>query len=181
MTTPSGSTLIKHEEIVEFKVIVAIDFGTHGTGLGYAINDEKNQEIYIEQDWGQTRKLVDSKNKTDILLTYNGKFLKFGDDALEEYLNQGDGESDTDSEDLEDDEKAERIARKHMLFESFKMALYEEKEDGSGDIRRQIACVDGRLYSTDIVFIEALKYMKRKTMDTFKQKKIDCVESINDI
>eukprot|EP01083_Nonionella_stella_P283084 963418_1 len=145
MTTPSGSTLIKHEEIVEFKVIVAIDFGTHGTGLGYAINDEKNQEIYIEQDWGGTRKFVDSKNKTDILLQYDGKFLKFGDDALEEYLNQGDEEGSESDDSEEEDEKQERLAKKHMLFESFKMALYEEKEqDGSGDIRSKIACIDGR-------------------------------------
>eukprot|EP01084_Bolivina_argentea_P260312 439565_1 len=100
----SGSTIIDHEEIGKFKLIVAIDFGTHGTGLGYALitDDEKRQEIYIEQDWGGTRKLVDSKNRTNILLRYDGKFLKFGDHALEEYLNQGDEEeSDTDSEDLE--------------------------------------------------------------------------------
>eukprot|EP01084_Bolivina_argentea_P034446 63727_1 len=106
--TESGSTLIKHEEIVEFKVIVAIDFGTHGTGLGYAINDEKNQEIYIEQDWGGTRKFVDSKNKTDILLQYDGKFLKFGDDALEEYLNQGDEEGSESDDSEEEDEKKKK-------------------------------------------------------------------------
>merc|ERR1719229_538185 len=82
-----ASTLMAREDIVDFKVIVAIDFGTHGTGLGYAINDEKSQEIYIEQDWGNTRKDIDSKNKTDILLQYDGKFLKFGDDALDEFSN----------------------------------------------------------------------------------------------
>ena len=37
----------------DFKVIVAIDFGTHGTGIGYAIldQDQKEPETYIEQDW----------------------------------------------------------------------------------------------------------------------------------
>eukprot|EP01084_Bolivina_argentea_P034445 63726_1 len=135
--TESGSTLIKHEEIVEFKVIVAIDFGTHGTGLGYAINDEKNQEIYIEQDWGGTRKFVDSKNKTDILLQYDGKFLKFGDDALEEYLNQGDEEG-SESDDSEEEDEKQKTGP--MLFESFKMSLYEGDQTGSdGDIRDQNA------------------------------------------
>ena len=69
---------------VKFKVIVAIDFGTHGTGLGYAIIDEgkENEEkesIYVEQDWCSN---TDNKNKTDILFTHDGKFLAFGDDAL---------------------------------------------------------------------------------------------------
>eukprot|EP01083_Nonionella_stella_P283083 963415_1 len=177
------SNPIKREDVVDFKVIVAIDFGTHGTGLGFAVlnNDEKKEgEIYIEQDWCSC---VDNKNKTDILLKANGNFKAFGEAALELYMNQGD-ETDSDENsdtDSDSDEKENKFKTKDMLFESFKMALYEEKEDGSGDIRRQIACVDGRLYSTDIVFIEALKYMKRKTMDTFKQKKIDCVKSINDI
>ena len=84
-----SSRLIGREDEVKFKVIVAIDFGTHGTGLGYAIiddndgkdgDDEKQeQQIYVEQDWCQN---TDNKNKTDILLTHDGKFITFGDDAL---------------------------------------------------------------------------------------------------
>ena len=71
----------RDDEHVKFKVIVAIDFGTHGTALGYAMvtEDEKEQRLYIEQDWSTN---VDAKNKTDILLTHDGKFITFGDDAL---------------------------------------------------------------------------------------------------
>ena len=87
---------------VDFEVFVAIDFGTHGTGLGYAIkkkkaktsyilrgNDNDNDddyeyETYIEQDWCGKREI---KNKTDILLTHDGKFIKFGYEALEQLCN----------------------------------------------------------------------------------------------
>eukprot|EP01084_Bolivina_argentea_P034450 63731_1 len=103
----------KHEEIVQFKAVVAIDFGTHGTGLGYAMVDEKSQEMYIEQDWGGTRKNVNDKNRTDILLQYDGKFLKFGDYALEQYLNQGDEEdSESESEDSEEEDEKKKKKRK---------------------------------------------------------------------
>ena len=67
----------------DFKVIVAIDFGTHGTGIGYAVidQDQKEPETYIEQDWCQN---ADNKNKTDILLSPNGDFIAFGEKALEQ-------------------------------------------------------------------------------------------------
>ena len=83
MSTP-GNRLIKKEDEKKFKVIVAIDFGTHGTGLGYAMvtEDEKDQKLYVEQDWGSHGSNADNKNKTDILLTHDGKFITFGDDAL---------------------------------------------------------------------------------------------------
>eukprot|EP01083_Nonionella_stella_P006855 19848_1 len=120
-----GAVPQQREDIVDFKAIVAIDFGTHGTGLGYALinDDEKKQETYIEQDWCAN---VDNKNKTDILLKYDGTFLAFGEKALNMYL-YGDNDSDSDNsnsgteEEEEEDEKEDN--KKHMLFESFKMAL----------------------------------------------------------
>ena len=74
--------MLRRKDEVNFKVIVAIHFGPHQTTLGYAIingDDEKEQKIYVEQDWCQN---TDGKNKTDILLTHDGKFITFGDDAL---------------------------------------------------------------------------------------------------
>ena len=66
------------------KVIVAIDFGTHGTGIGYAkINaEEEKEEIHVVQDWPYN---TDTKNKLDILLTHDGKFIAFGYDALKKF------------------------------------------------------------------------------------------------
>ncbi len=110
-----AQNLIQREDIVKFKATVAIDFGTHGTGLGYALinDDEKTQETYIEQDWCSN---VDNKNKTDILLKYDGTFLAFGEKALNMYL-YGDNESDSnsDEEEKEEDEK-EDLNKKNMLF-----------------------------------------------------------------
>ena len=80
----SGQRLVAMENEVQFKYIVAIDFGTHGTGLGYAkINkEEEKEEIHVDQDWCSN---TDTKNKTDILLTHDGKFITFGDDALKKF------------------------------------------------------------------------------------------------
>eukprot|EP01083_Nonionella_stella_P285654 972426_1 len=171
---------IAREDIVNFKVIVAIDFGTHGTALGYALvgDDEKDHKIHTAQDWCKN---PDHKNKTDILLTSQGKFLAFGDKALQIYMQtdedddsdeDGDDDDDDDDDDDSDDEdkKREKMRIKPMLFESIKMAFYEKKPDGSeGDNRGKIACVDGRLKDTSLVFISALKFMKDKIFNTFNK------------
>ena len=77
---------------VDFEIFVAIDFGTHGTGLGYAIKKKKEQIdsfddeeeyeyiTFMEQDWAGGNDSI--KNKTDILLSHNGRFIAFGYDAL---------------------------------------------------------------------------------------------------
>ena len=78
-THPGNSTGVETKE--RCKVIVAIDFGTNGTSIGYAIinDDDQKQQVYIEQDWCSN---MYGKSKTDILLTHDGKFITFGDDAL---------------------------------------------------------------------------------------------------
>ncbi len=67
-----------------------------------------------------------------------------------------------------------------MLFESFKMALYANNDKQDGDIRDKIKCVDGREYSTQIVFVEALKFMKQKIFDTFQKKNVQ-ISGIDEI
>jgi len=191
------------DRLVQFKVIVAIDFGTHGTGLGYAIvpydengkfDESKEAEIYIEQDWSRN---TDNKTKTDILLNSDGNFIAFGDAALEQYTRMTDDDfSDSDSsgdDDDEDDDKEEnqeeiqkrllqKLQQKRMLFESFKMALYEKRQDGSdGDIRDKLLCQDGkRTYETQKVFIAALKFMKDQIFNVFQKKKVK-INGIQDI
>lgn len=66
----------------DFKVAVAIDIGRDGTAIGYTIIDghtEREHEIYIEQDWCRD---ADVKSGTHILLSADGKFIRFGDDAV---------------------------------------------------------------------------------------------------
>lgn len=160
----------KIENQGDFKVIVAIDFGTHGTGIGYAIidQDQKEPETYIEQDWCQN---ADKKNKTDILLSPNGQFLAFGEKALEQYMNladEFDGNSSSNDDDIGPDAPS-----KPMLFESFKMALYRsDAHFGDGDIRDVVEAKDGRKWNTGKVFIEALKCMKRHILSTFHRKQV---------
>ena len=82
MAQQKGKTFRLLDDVVEvqFDYFVAIDFGTHGTGLGYAIKE--TGEIYHEQDWCKNN---DIKNKTDILLTWMGKFKAFGYEALDQF------------------------------------------------------------------------------------------------
>ena len=102
------------------------------------------------------------------------------------------GDSDSDSEDdggddIKDDaerqrRRFEKLQQKRMLFESFKMALYEKKEDGSdGDIRDKIPCQDGRTYDTSKLFVAALKYMKQTIFNVFQKKGIKLEKGIENI
>eukprot|EP01084_Bolivina_argentea_P083503 151177_1 len=174
---PKTKRLFAKKDKGEFEYCVAIDFGTHGTGLGYACIESK--ETYSEQDfWCKNN---DLKNKTDILLTHNGEFVAFGYEALDKYKHQDDEEEETDSEDGdtddeedEDEKRDNKMNTNNMLFESFKMALYENKGDSNdGDIREKIACADGRLYATSVVFVKALQFMKMKIFELFKKKDIN--------
>ena len=79
---------MRSQEEFNPKVVVAIDIGTHGTGLGYAFIDE-NREIDEDKDntlvWHTYRewsKRGYCKTKTDILLHRDGGLIAFGDDAL---------------------------------------------------------------------------------------------------
>jgi len=189
--------------VVKFKVIVAIDFGTHGTGLGYAIvpydengdSDSKQEpEIYTRQDWCDN---TDHKIKTDILLKANGEFIAFGDKALQQYTKMDDDEneyySSSPSENEENEEKEneqarhkrmeERLRNRKMLFESFKMVLYEKSaNDDDGDICEKLKCSDGiRSYPTKRVFVAALKFIKASIFEVFQKKSISLPNGIDDV
>ena len=69
-----------------------------------------------------------------------------------------------------------------MLFESFKMALYEKKEDGTdGDIRDKIKCQDGREFDTGKIFVGVLKYIRKQALNLFQKKGIKLENGIKDI
>ena len=93
MSTKDIDLLISEKyKTVDFEIFVAIDFGTHGTGLGYAIKKKKEKVdafdddeeceyvTFMEQDWAGGGDAI--KNKTDILLTHKGEFIAFGYEAL---------------------------------------------------------------------------------------------------
>eukprot|EP01084_Bolivina_argentea_P070769 128687_1 len=74
--------------------IVAIDFGTDGIALAYCEITEQKQCHFIECEGRYV--ISNSKNKNNVLLTRDGKFITFGSVALETYLNY-DSSSSSDS------------------------------------------------------------------------------------
>ncbi|ETO28675.1 hypothetical protein RFI_08456 [Reticulomyxa filosa] len=84
-----------------FKAFVGIDFGTYGTAFAYSFSDGR---IYTEQKWPGHNRLAELKNKTSILLDDNGRFVAFGQEAIDKYFSSHD--------------------RSLELYENFKTALY---------------------------------------------------------
>eukprot|EP01083_Nonionella_stella_P257716 881805_1 len=129
-----------------------INFGTNSTQVGY-VNKETKQ-THIIQDWPNG---VDtSRTKTDILLSWKGKFVDFGYRASREGMSTSHIDSNADHQDN---------SRQNMLFKSFKRALYNYD---TNDLYSKIQCEDGRLCATSSLITEAFKFMKRKVMKDIK-------------
>eukprot|EP01084_Bolivina_argentea_P193609 332149_1 len=86
----------------KYKLHIAIDFGTDGLGLAYAIGDK----VYIHNKWNSERYVDVVKPKTIILLDKCGNADAFGSDAKEIYMKL-------------------KSKKDHMLFERFKMSIYD--------------------------------------------------------
>eukprot|EP01084_Bolivina_argentea_P304272 525433_1 len=68
----------------EFLVRVAIDFGTDGVALAYALGKSNHVESHAE--WSAKKYKPKFKPKTIILLDENGNALGFGKDAKHTYM-----------------------------------------------------------------------------------------------
>eukprot|EP01083_Nonionella_stella_P004290 12396_1 len=148
--------------LTQYRLHIAIDFGTDGLGLAYAIDDE----VYVHSKWNSERYVDVEKPKTIILLDRDGEVDCFGQDAKELYMKL-------------------KSKKEHMLFERFKMALYgdsiprkvndDEKSAHQSyriDIRSTLTADNGREYPSELVFIEAFKYIQRESKRFLKKKKI---------
>jgi len=163
-----------------FQVYVGIDFGTDGTGLAYALPDGTT---FVHQKWKGYKRSVEVKPKTRILLDAAGNFLAFGQPATNSYITMGGGSTGW------------------MLFERFKMALYDQPakdEDGDGrkggddldesgkdrqtrhDIKDTLTAINGTEFPSDRVFVEALKYIKSQVFKFFTKNKLQ-IDRIDDI
>ena len=68
-----------------------------------------------------------------------------------------------------------------MLFESFKMTLYQRTEDQKdGNIRDKLTSRNGRQLQTSKVFVEALKFIKQTIFQTFAKNGVK-INEIKDI
>merc|ERR1712228_380034 len=103
-----------------------------------------------------------------ILLDAAGNFLAFGQPATNSYITMGGSKTGW------------------MLFERFKMALYDSKpkvnddENSDGKLRDMLTAINGKEHPADKVFIEALKYIKSQVFKFFTKNKLQ-IENIDDI
>eukprot|EP00484_Ammonia_sp_Unknown_P021917 CAMPEP_0197031776 /NCGR_PEP_ID=MMETSP1384-20130603/10663_1 /TAXON_ID=29189 /ORGANISM="Ammonia sp." /LENGTH=681 /DNA_ID=CAMNT_0042461351 /DNA_START=29 /DNA_END=2074 /DNA_ORIENTATION=- len=147
-----------------FKLHVGIDFGTDGSGLAYAL---PNGDVFIHNKWKSKKYGAITKPKTQILLNEEGKCVAFGIDASEVY-------SQLDKS----------TQQKWLLFERFKMALYEGLELESSDeekalnqkynvsIKKELTAMNGTKYPSEKVFVEALKYLKSEAQKYCRKLKV---------
>eukprot|EP01083_Nonionella_stella_P252833 870680_1 len=143
----------------EYKLNIAIDFGTDGLGLAYAICDQ----VYIHSTLNSERYKDVVKPKTIILLDKQGEVECFGQEAKEIYMTL-------------------KSKKGHMLFERFKMSLYdpthskanddEKTTNNKVDIKSELIADNGSTYPSELVFIEAFKYIQRESKTFLRKKKI---------
>eukprot|EP00485_Elphidium_margaritaceum_P000041 CAMPEP_0202692808 /NCGR_PEP_ID=MMETSP1385-20130828/7099_1 /ASSEMBLY_ACC=CAM_ASM_000861 /TAXON_ID=933848 /ORGANISM="Elphidium margaritaceum" /LENGTH=722 /DNA_ID=CAMNT_0049348405 /DNA_START=35 /DNA_END=2203 /DNA_ORIENTATION=+ len=177
-----------------FKVVVGIDFGTDGSGVAIALNDGSGK-VFVDQDINDNSRFIDVKTKTNILLDENGAFIAFGREATEQYIRQFDNDDDGD-----DDDAQASNSNKWLYFSQFKMALYkkaikkqssmtkggpndaadDEKKEATPayktDIKKELTAANGKKLSSRIVFIEALKFMKKHALKMFTRYNIQITD-----
>eukprot|EP01084_Bolivina_argentea_P185288 319533_1 len=158
-----------------FKLHVGIDFGTDGSGLAYAL---PNGDVFIHNKWKSKKYGAITKPKTQILLNEEGKCVAFGIDASDVY-------SQLDAE----------TQQKWLLFERFKMALYENINEEDNDeecdekqsqkkrgnkisIKKELTAMNGKKFPSEKVFVEALKYLKSEAQKYFRKLKIGKVRDM---
>eukprot|EP01083_Nonionella_stella_P078673 215404_1 len=142
----------------KYQLHIAIDFGTDGLGLAYAIGDK----VYIHNKWNSERYVDVVKPKTIILLDKCGNADAFGSDAKEIYMKL-------------------KSKKDHMLFERFKMSLYdngitdytdEKTPNNNVDIKSALTADNGRTYPSGLVFLRAFKYIQKESRTFLRKKKI---------
>ncbi|XP_038132879.1 heat shock 70 kDa protein 12A-like [Cyprinodon tularosa] len=125
--------------------IIAIDFGTAFSGYAFNIRPiEEESEPRLNQ-WGKEYGFDTPKTPTSILFNEDKEFLSFGFEAQMKY------------KDMSGEE-----AKKHYLFEDFKMDLYSKKL--SSDLK--IKDASGKSMEALKVFSESLRFLKDDALTT---------------
>eukprot|EP01084_Bolivina_argentea_P267137 453374_1 len=153
----------------EFGVYIAIDFGTDGLGIAYAIGDE----VYVHSKWNSEKYRDVIKPKTTILLDDQGETVQFGMDAKDVYMKLASSKKNT-----------------WMLFERFKMSLYNDQlkamknEQKNNDetkefdntnlisISTQLTAANNKTHSSEKVFILVFKHIEKEAKKFLRKQKI---------
>ena len=86
---------------------VSIDFGTSGCAFAVGLEKPEPKAIQVFSGWAEARMGVQLKCPTIVLADPQGKFVSFGDSALDEY------------------KRLRSEAENYYLFERFKIKLYD--------------------------------------------------------
>eukprot|EP01084_Bolivina_argentea_P130873 231041_1 len=164
------------KESKKFEISIAIDFGTDGLGVAYALPNAN--EIYVHDKWNSKHYGTIVKPKTIILFDDKFETVAVGLDAKHVYMNLSSNKKQT-----------------WMLFERFKMSLYEEKIKANDmdekkkeckninaksqkiAIESEITASNGKKCSSEKVFIATFKHINETCKKYLKKRKI---KTIND-
>ncbi|XP_038154118.1 heat shock 70 kDa protein 12A-like [Cyprinodon tularosa] len=125
--------------------IIAIDFGTTFSGYSFNISArEEESEPYLKK-WGKEYGFDTPKTPTCILFKEDKKFLSFGYEAQMKYKEMRGAE-----------------AKRHYLFEDFKMDLYSKKLSSNLKIKD----ASGKSMKALKVFSESLRFLKDDALAT---------------
>merc|ERR1719361_3013511 len=147
---PKWSSAAPTESNRKFKIRIAIDFGTDGIGLAYAVNLDN---VFVHTAWGNGKYQAVVKSKTIILLDDNHDTIAMGMDAKINYAS------------------VPAFKDTWLLFERFKMALFtknddsatgkdEEKQSGKQKINKKLTATNGKELDASVVFVAAFKHIK---------------------
>ncbi|XP_070540285.1 enolase-phosphatase E1-like isoform X2 [Ptychodera flava] len=127
-----------------YKVVVAIDFGTTFSGYAYSFTKE-HEVIHIMRKWeGGDPGVSNMKTPTTLLLTADGHFHSFGFTARDFYHDLGPSES-----------------KKWLYFDKFKMTLHSSQDL---DSKTELTAVNGKKLPAIEIFAYALKFFKEHAL-----------------
>eukprot|EP01083_Nonionella_stella_P176968 620685_1 len=143
---------------VDFKVNIAVDFGTIGCGLAFAYDNE----VFVYNKWKVKKRQRTLKINTQILLNEDDEMVAFGDKAMQIYSNLSGKEKQT-----------------WKLFDRFKMSLYGKHCD-------QLKTTNDLTCDASIIFIQTFKYLRtialeyvtKITQQTFQSDEIQWILTV---
>eukprot|EP01083_Nonionella_stella_P028926 79720_1 len=139
----------------EFKVHCAVDFGTDGVALAYAFGEANKVTAHAE--WSYKKYAPKFKPKTIVLLDEDFEAIGFGKDAKHFYA------------------ATEKMKDKWMLFERFKMALYEDgtaNDEKQVQIKDTLTATNGKTVKASIVFVAVFKHLHKQAKNYLKRNKL---------
>eukprot|EP01083_Nonionella_stella_P184105 667188_1 len=152
-----------HSSENKFKVHCAIDFGTDGVALAYAFGETNH--ITAHAAWSSHKKYAPKfKPKTIVLLDEDLEAIGFGKDAKHTYITA-----------------TKKTKDKWMLFERFKMALYDDEtpelanctsDAKEVEIKDTLTATNGKTVDSSIVFVAVFKHLHEQANKYLKRNRL---------